>query len=181
MSYFKYMGTVWYTMPDGTTLLMNDLTAFADITADFKRDARVQIPYQIKDGELPHQISNRLYGSVEYWWTILLMNDIYDFDNQWPRSDQQLSEYIALKYPNNVPTDVHHYVNPNGLVADLLSLRIQLGLTDNNAVIDQAGLEIITIQDFEYGLNESKRNISLIDPDYISSVQTAFEQAMNPE
>lgn len=181
MPYFKYMGNVWYTMPDGTTLLMNDLTAFADITAEWKRDARVQIPYQIKDGELPHMISQRLYDSVEYWWTILLMNDIYDFDNQWPRSDEQLSEYIALKYPNNLPTDVHHYVNSNGLIADLLSLRIQLGTTDNNVVIDQANLEVVSIQDFEMGLNEEKRNIILIDPDYISTVQTAFEKAMKPE
>lgn len=178
MAYFKYMGTVWWTQPDGSVLLMNDLTAFADITNAWKKDATVQVPYQVGDGELPHMISQKLYGSVEYWWTILLMNDIYDFDNQWPRSYEALNDYIALKYPNNLSTDVHHYVNPNGLVADLLSTRIALGVTDDATAIDEGGLEPISIWDFEYGLNEAKRDIILTHPDFIDTVQTAFETAM---
>lgn len=178
MAYFKYMGQVWWNQPDGSQLLMNDLTAFADITDAWRKDARVQIPYQVRDGELPHMISNRLYGSVEYWWTILLMNNIYDFDNQWPRSYEALNDYIALKYPDNLPTDVHHYVNSNGFVADLLSTRISLGVTDDATAIDQGNLEPITIMDFEMGLNEAKRNIVLIDPNFISTVQTAYETAM---
>lgn len=179
MAFFKFLGTVWYTQPDGSTILMNDLTAFADITDQWRKDATVQMPYTVRDGELPHQISYRLYGSVDYWWTILMMNNIYDFDNQWPRSYEQLNDYIAAKYPDNNPVlDVHHYVNSNGLVADLLSTRIQYGVTDDDTAIDLAGLEAITIQDFEIGLNEAKRNITLVDPDFISTVQTAFETAM---
>ena len=179
MSYFRFLGTVWWTAPDGSKLLLNDLTAFADITDQWRQDATVQIPYQVRDGELPHMISQKLYGSVEYWWTILLLNNIYDFDSQWPRSYEALNDYITLKYPNNNPqVDVHHYVNPNGLVADLLSTRIQLGVTDDATAIDEGGLDPITIFDFEYGLNEAKRNIILIDPDFIDTVQTSFEQAM---
>lgn len=179
MAYFKFMGTVWYTQPDGSVLLMNDLTAFADFTDAWRKDATIQMTYQVGDGELPHMISQKLYGSVDYWWTILLMNNIYDFDNQWPRSYEGLSDYIALKYPDNNPlTDVHHYVNPNGFVADLLSTRISLGVTDDATAIDEGGLEAITIQDFEYGLNEAKRDIILIDPDFIDTVQTTYEQVM---
>lgn len=180
MSYFKFMGTVWYTMPDGSIQLMNDITAFSDITDAWRQDATVQIPYQIRDGELPHMISQKLYGSVDYWWTILLLNNIYDFDNQWPRSYETFNDYLVLKYPDNNPlTDVHHYVNPNGLVADLLSTRIQLGVTDDATAIDLGGLEPITIYDFEYQLNEAKRDIFLIDPDFINTVQTAYEQSMS--
>ena len=179
MAFFKFLGTAWAKMPDGSSVLINDLTAFADITDEWRKDATVQITYQIGDGELPHMISQKLYGSVEYWWTILLMNNIYDFDSQWPRSYEALNDYIALKYPNiNPQTDVHHYVNPNGLVADLLSTRIQLAVTDDATAIDLGGLEPITIYDFEYGLNEAKRNIVLVDPDFIDTVQTSFENAM---
>jgi hypothetical protein len=179
MAFFKFLGNVWVNQPDGSTILMNDLTAFADITDAWRKDATVQIPYTVRDGELPHMISYRLYGSVEYWWTILMMNNIYDFDNQWPRSYEQLNDYIAVKYPNSNPvTDVHHYVNGDGMVADLLSTRIALGVTDDSQAIDLGGLEPITIQDFEFGLNEQKRNIKLVDPDFISTVQTQFEAAM---
>jgi hypothetical protein len=181
MAFFTHLGNVWYTFPDGSTTLINDITAYANITDEWKKDARVQIPYEIRDGELPHMISYRLYGTVDYWWTILMMNNIYDFDNQWPRNPSQLNDYIERKYPGKNLTDVHHYINPNGLIADLLSLRIELDLTVDDDVIDQAELETVSIEEFEIGLNESKRKIILIDPDYIASVQTQFETAMNPE
>jgi hypothetical protein len=181
MAFFKFLGRVWYRMSDGTTTLINDITAYANITNEWRKDARVQIPYMIRDGELPHMISDRLYGSVEYWWTILMMNNIYDFDNQWPRSYEQLNDYIDRKYPGQSRGDVHHYVNPNGLVADLLSTRIALDVTDDAEAIDLASLEPVTIEEFELGLNEAKRQITLVDPDYISAVQTKFEKIMQTE
>jgi hypothetical protein len=177
MSYFAQMGTVWVNI-DGQKLLLNDVTAFAQIAEAWKKDARVQIPYQVRDGELPHMISHRLYGTVEYWWTIMLMNNIFDFDNQWPRSQKQLYEYIERKYPGQDNTEVHHYINPQGLVADLLSLRIEYGLTDDAAVIDRAGLETISIEEYEIAANDVKRNIILVDPDYIQTVQTEYDKSM---
>lgn len=176
--YFSTMGTVWYRMDDGHKILMNDITAFAHISDTWKKDSRVQIKYQVKDGELPHMISHRLYGTVEYWWTILLVNDIFDFDNQWPRSQKQLAEYIERKYPSQATTDVHHYINPQGLVADLLSLRIEYATTDDADVIYRAGLEKISIQEYETAANEVKRNIILIDPDYIQTVQAEYDKLM---
>ena len=136
MAYFKPMGSVWHTLPNGEIVLLNDVTVFADFPKLWKDDARVQLQYVIRDGELPHMISDRLYGSVELWWTILKVNDIYDLENQWPRSQSQLSKYIASKYPGKTLDDIHHYVNAHGLVADLLSLRYEMGLTSDSQVIN---------------------------------------------
>lgn len=181
MAFFKHLGNVWYNLPDGSTTLINDITAYARITDEWKKDARVQIPYQIQDGELPHMISYKLYGTVDYWWTVLMMNNIYDFDSQWPRGYEQLNDFIEKKYPGKNRTDVHHYLNENGLIADLLSLRIELDVETDDEVFDEQELEPVTIEEFEIGLNEAKRNIILVDPDYISVVQTQFEKIMNPE
>ena len=178
MSFFKPMRSVWYDVPGGETILINDITVFADFPSVWKKNAQLQLPYIIKDGELPHMLSNRLYGSVDYWWTILKVNGIYDFNNQWPRSSEQLNIYIQNKYPGKTFNDVHHYVNPNGLVADLISLRLYLNLTSDSQVINQAGLEAISIGDFETALNDDKRNIVLIDPDYIGSVQSEYEKSL---
>lgn len=181
MSYFASMGSVWVTLRDGSKVILNDITAFAKITNKWKNDARLAIPYQVKDGELPHMISQRLYGTVDYWWAILMVNDIYDLDEQWPRNQRQLNEHIARKYNNAPRTTVHHYRDPNGLIADLLSLRIELGLTNNSDVINQAGLEAVTIEEFEIAANDQKRNIILIDPDYIQAVHNEYEKAMGVE
>jgi hypothetical protein len=179
MAFFQFMGNSWYQLKDGSKVLMNDITVFANFSDVWKKDATVQIKHKIKDGELPHSISNKLYDTVEYWWTILLINNIYDFDNQWPRTYAELNDYMDAKYPGKLRSDVHHYRNPQGLVADLLSLRVQYGLTDDNQVINLAGLEPVSIEEFEIGLNDHKRNIVLVDPDYISRVQIEYEKAMS--
>lgn len=178
MSYFQLMGSVWHTLPDGTKILLNDITSFATLSRTWRQKTNIQLPYSIGEGELPHMISNRLYGSVDYWWLILLMNDIYDLDEQWPRSYEALNKYIDAKYPDNSRSDVHHYIDSNGLIVDLLSLRIELGLTDDSEVINVANIESITIEDFEFAVNESKKSIILIDPDFIPTIQKEFEEAM---
>jgi hypothetical protein len=180
-NYFAQKGQVWYRQEDGSQILLNDITTFATFSDTWRKDVRTQMTHSVRDGELPHMISFRLYGTVDYWWTILLLNNIYDFDEQWPRSYEVLNDYIDRKYPGQNRNDVHHYINPNGLVADLLSLRIELGLTDDAEVINQAGLEAVSIEEFEIAVNENKRNIILVDPDYISSVQREYDNQMNPE
>lgn len=180
-NYFAQKGNVWYRQEDGTQILLNDITTFATFSDTWKKDVRTQMPYSIRDGELPHMISFRLYGTVDYWWTILLLNDIYDFDSQWPRNHEVLNDYIDRKYPGKARDDVHHYINGHGLVADLLSLRIAYGTQDDAEVINRAGLEAVSIEEFEIAVNESKRNIMLVDPDYISAVQKEYDDQMNPE
>lgn len=181
MAYFSHMGSVWYKLDDGSTILLNDITAHAAFIDAWKNDARVLMDYDIRDGELPHMISNRLYGTVDYWWTILLFNNIYDFESQWPRSQTALEEYIERKYPGKNLTDVHHYIDGNGLIADLIATRITTGMTVDADAIDAANLEPITIEEFEIAVNEGKRKIKLIDPDLIGAVQTEYEKLMNLE
>lgn len=180
-NYFSSKGQVWYTLDNGEKVLLNDLTVFATISDSWKSDVRTQLPYTIKDGDLPHMISFKLYGTVDYWWTVLLLNDIYDFDNQWPRSYDDLNTYIDNKYPGQSRTDVHHYIDGDGLVADLLAMKILYNVTADSDAIEQGGLEAVTIEEYEIAANEYKRQIKLIDPDYISAVQKEYELQMNSE
>jgi hypothetical protein len=179
MAYFRQMGAVWVTpSTGGENILINDITAFSDFSDVWKFDVRTQLQYTIRDGELPHTISNKLYDTVDYWWSILKINKIYDFDNQWPRNQDQLNKYIAVKYPGKLSSDIHHYTNTNGLVVDMISLRISTGLVLDADIINQLNLNVITIDDFESTLNEAKRQISLVDPDFIHIVQSEYDKAM---
>jgi hypothetical protein len=178
MAFFAPMLSTWYTLNDGTVVSLNDISKFATFSQHWKNDQRTQLQYEIKDGDLPHQISNRLYGTVDYWWTVLLFNDIWDFNSQWPRNPGQVDDYIASKYPDNNPFDAHHYISPNGLVADLLSMKLQYNVTSDADAIRLGNLEAISIYDYEHALNDLKRNIIVIDPDSIQSVQREYEDLM---
>lgn len=177
-NYFSQMGTAWINYQDGTTRLTNDITKFVTFKNLWKNDPRVQLQYQIKDGDMTHTISNNLYGTVDHWWTVQLFNDIWNFDDQWPRSYDGLNKYIAKKYPLNDPGDVHHYVAANGTVVDLLAVKIKYNVSADRDAIYVANLTPVTIYDYEQAVNEQKRNIILIDPDYIDVVVTQYESLM---
>jgi len=180
-NYFEKMGSVWYKLNNGDTVYMNDISKFVAFTNTWAKNTNAQLTYRINDGEFPHQLSLRLYGSLDYWWTILLANNIYDFNNQWPRSTAQVDAYIAWKYPDNLPSDAHHYMTPNGLVADLLTYYVLYGATTDAQAIQIGNLIPVSIYDYEHNLNDLKREIVLIDPDYIQAVQAEYETLMEQQ
>lgn len=54
--------------------------------------------YEIKDGERPEHIANRLYGNSTYHWLVLLANDITDPYYGWYMSQSVLEQYIQKRY-----------------------------------------------------------------------------------
>jgi hypothetical protein len=178
MAYFSHFKNEWYKFSDGSTQLINDITKFAAFRNVWINEPRAQLKYEIKDGELPHSISFKLYDTVDYWWMILLVNQIVDFDAAWPKSSADLDNHIAEKYPFNKPNDIHHYVHPNGTVTDLLGMRVFHNVGTDEAAIIEGELSGVRIYDHELALNEQKRNIILIDPDYVGLVASEFERLM---
>lgn len=78
------------------------------------------IKYDIKDGERPEHIAERIYGDPEYHWIILLTNNIIDPYHDWYKSDASMEEYVAKKYSGKV---VHFTSASGGFVysSDFLS------------------------------------------------------------
>ena len=59
--------------------------------------------YNIKDGERPDIVSQRLYSSTNYYWTFFLINDsLHDGLGSWPMSMQDLNQYIDYLLENNL-------------------------------------------------------------------------------
>lgn len=54
--------------------------------------------YNIKDGETPESLSNRIYGSSNYHWVILMFNNIIDPLFDWPLSRTKFEKFLKKKY-----------------------------------------------------------------------------------
>jgi hypothetical protein len=54
--------------------------------------------YQIKDGERPDQIADRIYGDPELDWVVLISNNITSYPSQWTLTNESLYEYLIDKY-----------------------------------------------------------------------------------
>jgi hypothetical protein len=66
--------------------------------------------YTIVDGERPDQIAERIYGSSDYDWVILITNNIINYYNEWPLSSAELNGYLLEKYGNEENLSLpHHY------------------------------------------------------------------------
>ena len=63
--------------------------------------------YDVKEGETPESIADKLYDSPQYHWVVLFVNNITDRYHQWPMSGGQFLQYLNDKYTN--PDGTHHF------------------------------------------------------------------------
>lgn len=175
--YFRHLGRIWHTLPNGNQVLLNDITKFSIFRENFQRNSQLFLLHVIRDNERPEIISKRLYGTRDYWWTILLFNNIVNIDEQWPLSESQLQSYIKKTYPNQDPIDIHHYVDASGLIVDLPALKAISGIPSDSLVVARYALTPVSIQEYETQKNDEKRNIDLIDPDIIGQVSVDLARA----
>ena len=64
--------------------------------------------YTIRDGERPDTMAERLYGSPDRDWIVILTAGITNIKNDWPLSNYDLYRYVENKYGTTL-NDVHHY------------------------------------------------------------------------
>ncbi len=61
----------------------------------------------IPDGMRPEEVSLQALGNTYLDWILLIVNEITDLYEQWPRSEERLLSYVQNKY--NLPDVVHYY------------------------------------------------------------------------
>ena len=106
--YFTYFPKMYYdAVGNNNPKLVTNILKRVKVRDDVKNDVSMFDKYQVVAGESPEIVSYRLYDTVDYYWTILLMNNIRDRFYEWPLSEQQFEEYVNAKYTN--PSAVHHY------------------------------------------------------------------------
>ena len=116
-------------------------------------------------------IAFKYYGRPDYHWTILIANDIIDYYEEWPMSVQRFEEFIKDKYSN--PQAVHHY-EINQTSGDTTKT-INVGM--NNT--DYESASAISFYTYEQRLQDEKRQIRLIKPQYIQDFVTEFEDKLD--
>jgi len=55
-------------------------------------------PYTIQDQETPDSIAYKEYGNSEWFWTILVLNNIVDTNSMWPLTSDEFDRFIDKKY-----------------------------------------------------------------------------------
>ena len=142
MSFFKHFPKVEYDFNrDGIKQSLTDifrsvrpLPTFLDNFSGYKF-------YEVKNGERPDIVSQRLYGSTMFYWTFFLVNDhLHDGYRAWPMTQEALQDYMAKEYNGFVietkPTVIS---GPDGDFENSLSGRFTLGETVIGATSNASG------------------------------------------
>ena len=125
--------------------------------------------YDVKEGETPEIIADKLYGDSNLHWIVLYVNNITDRYHQWPMSSGQFNDFIADKYSN---IDAVHHYEVSQTSGDT-SVKIDIG-TDTTGY-SEADLTTITNREFEEERQDTIRQIRLLDPSFVPQFIEEFE------
>jgi len=78
---------------DGTfTREMQDIFRRVSLTEETIANGENYKFYTINDGDTPERIAFEAYDDASLWWIVLLVNNILDKENEWPKSVTDLSK-----------------------------------------------------------------------------------------
>lgn len=147
-----------------------DITKRVSTKKEIKENFTLYDEYDIEDGETPEIVSYNLYGTTEYHWIILLLNDIIDPRYDWILSASNLRRYVEDKYGSDDANiyAIHHYEATlnNSIVVDF----------DDTNFPDKVSISNI---DYEIAQNERKRRIKVLKKEFIPSFVTEFGKLIN--
>lgn len=123
--------------------------------------------YIVADGERPEDVSQKLYGSPFYHWVVLLANSIVDPRLEWPKREQDMNAFILKRY--GALTGVHHYRTVDG----------HHEITGYSNLIDSDLIEPVTFYEYETEVNEAKRRIKVLDPQFLTDFVSQFDRLID--
>ena len=169
--YFENFPLIVYdSVGNGKFKIVTNLFKRVAVRSKVKINTSYFDTYDVKEGETPEMIADKLYDDPELHWIILLLNDIADRYHQWPKNTNQFLAYINDKYSNVDST--HHYEIPQ--VSGDTTIKIDIG-SDNT---DYPTASIVTNFEYEEALEDKKRSIRLLDPAYVEDFVAEFEKLM---
>lgn len=164
--YFSYFPYTYYSLDDRRSVqLITNILLRNKFNDTLKNNYSLYDEYDILDGETPEIVADKFYNNPQLHWIILHMNDIIDPRFEWLLSASDLVSFCQAKYTNI--NDIHHYVDVNGnyvFVSDPQNPGSAIPVTNYQ---------------YEEELNEGRRRIKVLKPQYIEVVLKDFESKLS--
>ena len=170
---------------DTDFLLVKNIWRRAQVLVEYKSEVTIFTEITVGDGERPEDIATRYYGNPFFNWTILVINDIVDYYNQWPRSIVQLQDYINSKYTN--PQATKHHVttevkdaNENIIVpaGKVVPSNFQVAYFNGSTTVTASPVASVTNAAYEFDLNAKKQTIQIVKPDIIEDFVDVYNKIL---
>ena len=159
----------------------------AIIRDDIFDEATAFTKYSVVGDERPDQVAAGFYNDSTLDWVVLTTNNIVHVRDEWPMGNQDFLTYLNEKYTAEELSNIHHYETK--LIRDSRGKLIQpVGLTvpadhsisflDNGVLREESSLTSFTFLEHETDVNDNKRNINILRPEYLNFFLESFEEIM---
>ena len=158
-------------------VLRNDV--FDEVTAFTK--------YSVEGDERPDQVAFDFYQDPNLDWVVLTTNNIVHVRDEWPMGNQDFLTYLNAKYTAEELANIHHYetdilrdsrgrlIHPKGLT---VPSDYSINFLDNGVLRTESKITSFTFLEHETNLNDEKRNINILKPEYLTVFLEDFENIM---
>ena len=143
--------------------------------------------YSVVGDERPDQVAYNFYGDSGLDWVVLTTNNIIHVRDEWPMGNQDFLTYLNAKYTAEQLSNIHHYetklirdsrgrlIQPEGLT---VPAGHSISFLDNGALRTESQLTSFTFLQHETDLNDAKRNINILRPEYLNLFLEDFADVM---
>jgi hypothetical protein len=197
MKYFNTLPKILSTNYNGGTIILTNLLARANILPEALKSPLLYYTYDIQEGDTPEIVAHKYYNDSYRYWIVLFANQIIDPQWDWPLSGNNFERYIVDKYTSFNPySTVHHYekiieqtdvltntITKNTVVISqdtynsLVSGTSTYTLPTGKVSVKTSG-RAVDYYTYELELNESKRNIQLLNKNYVTEFETELKALM---
>ena len=174
MSYFSQFPKITYDIAgNGLVKVVPDILRRVKIKSAIKDNLSLFDKFDVNNSETPEEVSYKVYGTTDYFYVVLMINEITDRYYGWPLSDQAFEEYVKNKYAN--PGAIHHYE-----IVQSSGPQTGDGPEDYDHYIEvnstQSGAQAVSNYEYERRLQDQKRQIKVLDPAYLPMFLEEFKK-----
>ena len=189
---FEYVNRTEDGKSEGDYTTVKNLFKRGKLREDIFQDTTFFTKYSIEGDDRPDTVANKVYGDPRLDWVVLISNNIIHIQNEWPMSQADFNTYLTEKYDDDTTlySGIHHYeanevADGRGVV--IIPKGMRVGVAQSVTYYDYFSSQSVTVTDIalpvtnythEAKINDDKRNIFLLKPQYLNIVFDDLEEIM---
>ena len=190
MSYFSYFPTTQYSFNDDKTITNTVTNVLKRMRMLTKVQSNVLFydTYFVKEHDTVDLVSEKVYGSSLYHWVIFLTNDIVNPRYDWLLDNTTFNRWVEKKYRGYRVVmedgfDLCFETNEKIIMENTHSATHNADATHHyedsegyEVMSTAAGASSISNRTYEEAINENRREINILKPQYLSLFVQEFQE-----
>ena len=166
MAYFAYFPKIYYDVRgvknNVNVDVITNILERVRLKLNFIQKQAFFAQHFIIDFETPEFLAYKYYGDTELHWIILYSQQATNPYYDWPLTYFDLQKFVNKKYGAANINAIHHYEDADGYEVDSTA----------------SGATSVTNFIHEETLNDAKRNLTVIRPEYVGNVVNEFKKLL---